>query len=123
MERDEVGGKDPGDDTVVGRVYAHWVREVRDVTRAPEGDRARAHVHRQDGGAWELAFSLDRGPGKRQVHFVCVDPDAVREDRWPLLQLAPGVWDLPRSVHVPGQFHGFVTLLGVPEPAPWQRGR
>ena len=120
MERThDMGPKeDPGDHTVVIRAHLHWKGSVGDVLGSPAGS-AVGHVSRQPDGAWQLAFAVQRGPKKRQRHFVSVDPDATRKDRWHLQKLGPGVWDVTPSIFFEGQFHGFVTLIGVPEPAPW----
>lgn len=32
-----------------------------------------------------------------------------------------GVWALSPSLNLPGVFHGYLVLSGVPEPAPWER--
>jgi hypothetical protein len=107
--------QDPGDDTVVLRVYLTWCDTAKEALESP----LRGCVHRLDNGAWQLAFSVPRVK-RLQRHFVEVTPDGVRADRWPMARLAPGVWDLPISVHVPGQLHAYVTLIGVPDPAPWE---
>lgn len=112
--------EDPGDDSVVLRVHARWFDTAQAVLNAVRGIPPVGHIRRRDDGAWELVLSLDRGPTRRQRHFIVVDPDGVRADRWPLMKLAPGVWDLPKSVHVPGQIHAFVTLRNAPSPAPWE---
>lgn len=126
--------EDPGDDSVVTRVYLAWVpsTEIALATVAkPNGEVDTAapplgHIARDENGAWRLAFAVQRGPKRRQRHFALVNPFAfvpgaiARNDRWPLLKLAPGVWDVAKSIHVAGQFHGFVTLVGVPDPAPWE---
>lgn len=121
MERAPEGQRpDPGDASVVLRLHLRWVPSVKDVTSAMAGVPL-GHVWRTEEGKWELAFSLDRGKMKRQRHFVDVDPDGVRKDRWGLVKLAPGVWDVPVSIVVPDQIHAFVTVTGVPDPAPWER--
>ncbi len=117
----EPQGQDPGDDRAVLRVYLRWAVSARDALGLPHGSPPAGHIHDPMGRGLELAFSIDRGPGRRQRHFVAVSCDSVVPSRWLLQRLAPGVWDVPTSIHVPGQFHGFVTLLGVPEPAPWER--
>ena len=113
---------DPGDDSVVMRVHARWVGSTTTVMQEASGPSI-GHVLRRHDGIWQLAFAVQRGLTRRQRHFVEVDPDNVRRDRWGLVKLAPGVWDVAESIVVPGQFHGFVTLLGVPDPAPWESGR
>lgn len=110
---------DPGDSSVVLRVHLRWLDSVKAVTTSVAGPPV-GHIRRSEEGVWQLAFAVQRGRA-RQRHFVTVDPDGVREDRWGLMKLGPGVWDIPESVFVEGQIHAFVTLLGVPDPAPWER--
>lgn len=118
---DQVHG-DTGDDTVVLRVVAAWCESAEAALASPRGPHA-AHVGRQPDGAWLLALAVQRHDEaqRRQRHFVDVAVGGVlRADRWSLVKLGPGVWDVSPSVVVPGQIHAFVTLVGVPEPAPWE---
>lgn len=110
--------KDPGDDSVVLRLYLSWLAVVRDVLQS-KGD-AVGTVHRTPEGIWELVFAVDRGQGRRQRHFIAIDPGLSRKQRWPLIRLGPGIWDIPVSIHIPGQLHAFVTLIRVPDLAPWE---
>ena len=114
--------QDPGNDSIIMRTLVWWVESNISATTSPEGSRPCGHVVRNDGGVWRLAFALQRGPGKRQKHFVDVDPMGTRTDRYPLTRLGPGVWDISRPVHVEKQFQGFLTLCDVPDPAPWEVG-
>lgn len=114
---------DPGDDTVVCRVVARYVVTAEE---ALKGDvlRSLASVmspQQRVDGAWTLCVSVPRQGGARvQRHFVEIDVDGFRRaGRWSLVRLGPGVWDVEPSVVVPGQFHGYITLVDVPEPAPW----
>jgi hypothetical protein len=124
LGHDEVA-EDPGDDSAVLRAYLHWTASAAHVLAADAGPHPLCCVQRQNGepdGLWELVLSIGRAsqPPRRQRLFVAVDPSGRAADLWPMVRLAPGVWDLPKSIHAPGQFHGFVTLLGVPDPAPWE---
>ena len=113
---------DPGDDTVVLRVIAWWHESTTAVLSSSSGPDA-AHVTRQDDGGWELVLAVQRSDDaqRRQRHFVEVVTDGVvRPDRWQLVKLGPGVWDVLPSIHVPGQMHAFVTIVEVPDPAPWE---
>jgi hypothetical protein len=117
LDHDEVSS-DPGNDSIIMRLIVHWVDSPElavTSSGAPHGCISRDKV-----GTWRLAFAVQRGKKRRQRHFVDVDPMGTRQDRWPLHRLGAGVWDLSKSVHVAGQFHGFVTLVGVPDPAPWE---
>jgi len=116
------GSQDPGNDSILMRTLVWWVESNISATTSPEGSRPCGHISRMEGGIWKLAFALQRGPGKRQKHFVPVDPMGTRTDRYPLNRLGPGVWDIARPVHVEKQFQGFVTVCGVPDPAPWEVG-
>jgi hypothetical protein len=109
--------EDPCDDSVVLRVYLQWRDNLEEVT-FPESGKPFGHIHRLPAGMWQLDFSLNRGQKRQQLRVV-VDPDAVRPDRLPLKKLAKGVWDVSLSINIEGEFNGFVTLLGVPEPPPW----
>ncbi len=42
-----------------------------------------------------------------------------RDPRWNLIKLGPTVWKLTPSI-LDQRLHGYVTLIGVPEPAPWE---
>lgn len=110
---------DPGDDTGIMHVIALWAPAAAAIMSSPRG-RSLACIHRLADGEWQLALAVDRGPTRRQRHFISVDPDGVQKDRWGLVRLGDSVWTLARSVHIPGQFHAFVTLVNVPEPAPWR---
>lgn len=121
MKMGEKQGEDPGDDSVILRAYLLWALSTTQVMQSTHGRAAVCYVGRLPDGEWQLAFAIDRDAGRRQRHFVSVTPsDVARADRWMLVKLAPGVWDIPTSIHVPGQFHGFTTLLNVPDPAPWE---
>jgi len=41
-----------------------------------------------------------------------------RDPRWNLVRLGPTVWKLTPSV-LDERLHGYVTIVDVPEPAPW----
>lgn len=124
----------PEDDSAVMRLYLLWAPNVELVMRY-DGDEPLCHVSRGEDGAWRLAFSVRRGK-KRQRHFADVEPYLVHltgketpkptPGRWVMILLGThggrGAWDLPSSIHAPDQFHGFVTLVGVPSPAPWEPG-
>jgi len=79
-------------------------------------------VFERDGGAVELLWRLG-------LHSTLLSTRVVvgqsrnrqdgHQDEWGLMRLAPGVWKLSPSV-VEGEFHGFLTLIGVPDPAPFQ---
>jgi len=36
-------------------------------------------------------------------------------------QIESGLWVLQPSLNIPGLIHAFITLYGVPEPAPWAK--
>ena len=110
---------DPVDASVVLRVLLQYVGTPEEVTRAKSGPPM-GYIRREEDRSLLLMWSVPRGNGKRQQFFTQVDCiEAHRKDRWPLLRLGPGVWDVPTSIFVEGQIHAFVTLVGVPEPPPW----
>jgi len=41
-----------------------------------------------------------------------------RDPRWNLIRLGPTVWKLTPSI-LDARLHGYVTIVEVPEPAPW----
>jgi hypothetical protein len=41
--------------------------------------------------------------------------------RWVFNKIAPGVWKPSQSLMMP-ELHAYFTLVGVPEPAPWEPG-
>lgn len=111
---------DPGNDSVIFRIYLKWVPKIEEAI-GPTIKDARGCVHRPRGESWQLVCTIPRGT-RQQVHFIDVNVDGIcRADRWDLVKLAPTVWDIPMSVHVPGQLHAYITLLNVPDPAPWEK--
>ncbi len=60
-----------------------------------------------------------------QSFQVMLEPhlDGQPEDgppvRFVLFPLGPSVWKLSPSLTVPSVVHAYLTLVGVPEPAPW----
>jgi hypothetical protein len=121
LDHDQVA-QDPGDDTVILRTLVHWVDSNIAATTSPSMSRPCGHIARDAKGVWRLAMAVQRGPTKRQRHFIDVDPMGTREDRWPLHKLSPGVWDISKSVYIEGQMHAFITVVGIPDPAPWEAG-
>ncbi len=109
---------DPGDASVVIRTYLQWVDSTEAVTQSRTGE-GKAHVAHQADGL-QLCFAVQRGPKKRQVHFVNVSTDLLQLDSWGLIKLGPGIWDVAQSIYVEGQIHAFITILHVPDPAPWE---
>lgn len=45
--------------------------------------------------------------------------DQAELEAFGVRQIAPHLWVLEPSLNIPGLIHAFVTLYGVPEPAPW----
>lgn len=46
--------------------------------------------------------------------------NATTPPRWVLFKLGPTVWKVSPSVSHP-LFHAYLTIVGVPEPAPWEK--
>jgi hypothetical protein len=115
--------EDRGDDKVILRTYLAYEPDIRKVFGAPIGIAGIACLKRVEDGSFDLTFSLDRGPAdnkKRQRHVVKVDPFGRHANMWPIVKLAPNVWDLPMSILIEGQLHAFVTIVNAPNPAPWE---
>jgi hypothetical protein len=50
------------------------------------------------------------------------EPARIGKDpRWNLMRLGPTVWKLTPSI-LDERIHGYVTIVDVPEPAPWLKG-
>ena len=87
-----------------------------------------ASIVRENGGLTLLIGLHDQQLHQHLFSFPCrvggPDPitwakqgDALT--RWGLSRLGPGVWSIDPSVIVAGELHAFVTLVDVPEPAPF----
>jgi hypothetical protein len=80
-------------------------------------------VRAQD-GRWDLILVLFRGDGERIQVALPINPGGppvvVNEEmtKWGFVQLGPSVWALVPSLDT-GNYHGFVVVRNVPEPAPW----
>jgi len=101
---------------IVGSSIAAAAKIVEDLT-APAGKKE-----------WTMVLGLVDGDGKQHLFsFPCRsgDPEpfgwkpGMTLSRWGLRRLGPGVWTLSPSVHVHGDLHAYVTVVGVPEPAPF----
>lgn len=63
----------------------------------------------------------------RRALPIEVSADGSTMDRDGVLQVfhirkvASGLWALAPSLNIPGVFHGFVVMHGVPEPPPWDQ--
>lgn len=49
------------------------------------------------------------------------EPDNGPPPRFVLLQLGSTVWKITPSLFVPSLVHGYITIINVPEPAPWSK--
>ena len=103
---------DPLDDSAILRVIAVWAPSVEAAMSARAG-----HNLCQLTPDAKIALNVGRGE-KRQHHVIDVGSGAG----WGLIQLGPSVWEITPPVWIKGQIHAFVTLVAVPEPAPWVRG-
>lgn len=70
----------------------------------------------QDGKVLLLPFNVPVNPFSAAYSGPHDKPEA-----WGLEQLGPGVWSVEPSVIIPGLLHAFVTMVNVPEPAPWSK--
>ncbi len=75
-------------------------------------------------GRWDLILVLFRGDGQRVQSSVPINPGGApviageEMSKWGLVQLGPFVWALTPSLNS-GDYHGFVVVRNVPDPAPW----
>ncbi len=69
-----------------------------------------------------MALAVNHKGEKVQV-MLELHADGAPED-WPVrflvYKLAPTVWKVAPSLTVPGMLHAYLTLVGVPSPAPWE---
>lgn len=112
---------DQGTDSQILRVVCFWEDAVEAVLKAPFETRPLGTVVRRTDGRWEAVLSFDRNVDRkqRQRHFVALNVGDVRRHPWDLHRLDVHAWDISPSIHFVGQFHGFVSLVGVPESPPW----
>jgi hypothetical protein len=113
--------KDPCDDTVMLRLIT-VLREESALSY--KGPQAIASVVK-DTTWWRVLLAVPRDD-KQFYYVIPVDPSlkemGPKPDGsfvWGLIQLGSTVWEVHPSVHLPGQLHAYVTLIGVPSPAPW----
>jgi len=113
--------KDEGTDSQILRVVCQWVQTPEQALIASFGTGSFGTVVRRSDGRWEAVLSFDRNVERkqRQRHFVALNMGGVRRHPHDLQRLDAHAWDISPSVHFAGQFHGFVSLVGVPEQAPW----
>lgn len=94
-------------DKVVLDIVLQWGSGVRMVCATPLRFLLAGHNH------------LDR-PFQQ---FIEPHLDGKPEDgpppRFVMYRLGPGVWKITPSLYVPTMVHGYLTLVDVPEPAPW----
>lgn len=115
--------KDPCDDNVILRVIARLSDKS---AFEHKGKDAVASVVKDDADwAWRILLATERD--EKQFYYVIPISSAgwagKRPDGsfcWAIVQLGPTVWEVLPSVHIPGQLHAYVTIIGVPSPAPWQ---
>ena len=101
---------DPGDDSAILRIIAAWGPDIAAVMAVRTG-----HSVAQATPDRRIALNIARGE-KRQHHFI-----TISKDDWQLMKLGSSVWEITPSLNISGQIHAFVTLVGVPDPAPWER--
>lgn len=65
------------------------------------------------GHEFPLAIPVTLGPA------LYKDVESMTMVAWSIIKLGPGVWTFDPSFRIANQFHGFVILVDVPEPAPW----
>ena len=75
--------------------------------------------------AWKLWFVTKNHRGEyvslsARVHFEG-KPEEGPPARFVLGKLGPRVWKLAPSVLEQGRLHAYLTIVDVPDPAPWER--
>lgn len=88
------------------------------------GEQGRCKVvYTPEADTWSLLMGLRNHLNEKFLHGVVVhfdgEPVAGTDPRFMLRKLGPGVWKLSPSILAP-KIHAYVTLIGVPEPAPWE---
>jgi len=48
------------------------------------------------------------------------EPEDGPPPRFVLFKLGPTVWKVSPSLYTPNSVHGYLTFVGVPDPAPWE---
>jgi hypothetical protein len=80
------------------------------------------------GGGLELVLVIETDDNRRPILGFPIGegpavydglPEKGKMVRWGLRKLGPTVWMVQPSIVVPGALHAFVTIVEVPEPAPW----
>jgi hypothetical protein len=111
---------------VIYDLVVHWSEgPMVDVRPLPMG-----RIVRQPNGALELLLVV---PDGRKRHLIVVplsgDENATGMDgegkavpgqvmSWGIIRLGPGVWKPVPSIHH-AVIHAYLTVIDVPEPAPW----
>jgi hypothetical protein len=107
-------------DAAVIRVVARWV----DNPATYVGPDLVAGWWGESGLTFNLAGILLSVParlGKPAFKRVlAANAGAAEMEAWGLEQLGQGAWDLSPSIQQPARFHGFFTIVDVPDPAPWE---
>lgn len=113
--------KDPDPASVVRDLVLRWSeRAIVDERPVHVG----AVLRRPSDGKLDLLAGLRSERPHREVFSMAITegPEEALaypgEPRWWLNRIAPGVWKPSQSVRV-GSLHAYLTLVDVPEPAPW----
>lgn len=97
-----------------GQIFARFVRErptepYTDIIAFYEKDAIFLSI--ELGHVFPLEINLD-GP--------LVNQSLGTLEAFGIDKICPGVWNLTPSFNVPEAIHAFVTIYGVPDPAPWE---
>jgi hypothetical protein len=95
---------------VVLDLVLKWAERIGTAGTATVRDGAMTYAARNHRGEFTMS-SVD-------VHFVG-EPSSESPPRFVLYKLHPTVWKLSPSV-VTDQLHAYLTIVGVPDPAPWE---
>lgn len=110
-----------GDRETTADIVASWSERVMEDPR-PAVAFVAPRTPKLDG--WDLVLKVltPEGPRPMTVPIVIGEVRQMEDDQeeWGLIRLGPGVWKLSPSI-ISGDkvLHGYVTLVDVPEPAPF----
>lgn len=92
---------------------------------AYRGREAVASYMVDEDGTKNVFVRLPRGGDRFECYTIRVNPGGPPRfgpgfSVWSLLKIEPSTWQIVPSVHFRGYLHAFVTLVEVPDPAPWE---
>jgi hypothetical protein len=110
----------------VMHLIAQWTDRVIGSPASPSASQPLARI--VDEGKTLLMGLIDQESRQHIFSFPCrVGPplpptyrkQGDKIESWGLQRLGPGVWNVEPSILIDNIFYAFVTIIGVPEPAPF----